>query len=449
MRKGICALIVALLITSMAYADEGVSVEPADVVVPAERVEPKLNYDIPSVTPDTQIFKRTPSIDGVIDDGEWDEFYNFTTGSWQATTYADWDSDNIYVAVRSNKPVDFLCVLDCGNDGWFHGEDNFEFRMTRGDGGSLGLNVSRYESRNTKIPVAVPVSAQEVSEVDVKSSRSEDGFTIEIAIPAKLIPGFKPEDGKAIGCQLAANTSGSDDGWVPGSVLGDTKECTLVTRKLASLKPLEIGFDLRDHTIARGDDLVGRFHLTNSGNETIDVTNYVVAGEGKAGNYLSSEKVRMENLSPGQHISRDYRTEILSDMKSGSWAVGAEVRSATGRLGSALVSFTIVEPFELEIRLPDKDVRADVKDVTVGVIIKNNRRGGIRGSAKVTFPVGWELWRNINEKEFKASGKSSTAVSFKAKPPLGAIGEIPVKIEITSEGETKIVEGSFRVVNPQ
>ncbi len=448
MHKGICALIAVLLFASMTYADEVMQADPSEIVAPAQAVESNLNYDIPSVTPDTQIFKRTPSIDGVIDDGEWDTFYSFTTGSWQATTYADWDSENVYVAVKSNKPTDFLSVLDCGDDGWFHGEDNFEFRMTRGNYGSLSLNVSRYESRNTKIPVAVPVSAQEVSAVDVKNSRSGDVYTIEMAIPAKLVPGFRPDNGKQIGFQLAVNAEDYDGGWVPGNVLGDTKECTLVTRKLASLKPLEIGFDLRDQTIARGDDLVGKFHLTNGGNETVDVTNYVVAGEGKAGDYLSSEKIRVERLSPGQHISRDYRSEILSDMKSGSWALGAEVRSESGRIGSALVSFTVVEPFDLEIRMPNKDVRADVKDVTVGVVIKNNRRGGINGNVKVTFPAGWELWRNVTEKEFKVSGKTSTAVAFKVKPPLGALGEIPVKFEVTSDGEMKTIDGSFRVVNP-
>jgi hypothetical protein len=188
--------------------------------------------------------------------------------------------------------------------------------------------------------------------------------------------------------------------------------------------------------------------LTNSGSETADIKSYTIAGEGKAGEYLSSERVRLEGVAPGQHVAKDYRTALLSNMNVGSWALGAEVRSDSGRLGSMLVSFDVVEPYDLELRLPDRDVKANVKDVTVAVVVNNNRRVGINGAAKIVFPTGWEIWRNLNQREFRVSARSSSAISFKAKPPLGAIGDIPVKIEVTCNGETKTVEGSFRAVNP-
>ncbi len=77
-----------------------------------------------SSDPDTEIFKRTPVIDGVIEDGEWDTFYTLASEDWQASTFADWDGKNFYVAARSSKPIDFAVALDAGGDGWFHGEDN-------------------------------------------------------------------------------------------------------------------------------------------------------------------------------------------------------------------------------------------------------------------------------------------------------------------------------------
>jgi hypothetical protein len=433
----------------IATADEVIQGDTgADTLSESAVVVDSFKYDIPSITPDTEIFRRTPVVDGNVESGEWDAFYAFSVSGWDVTTYADWDAGSFYAAVKSTRPLDFLVVLDCDDDGWFHGENNYEFRTSRGPGDSINLAVSRYESRNTKIPIAIPVSTYEASMVDIKSSHAEGAYSIEMRIPINMIQGFKMVNEKPIGLQLAVNAASDETGWIPNNELGDTRDCTLVTKKFASLKPIELGFDLRDTVVARGDDLVGRFHLKNSGSETADVKSYTIAGEGKAGQYLSSERVRLEGVAPGQHIAKDYRSALLSTMNVGSWALGAEVRSEDGRLGSMLVSFDVVEPFDLDIKLPDKDVKANVKDVTVAVVISNNKRVGMNGKAKITFPAGWEVWRNIDQRDFRVSARSSSSVSFKAKPPLGAIGDIPVKIDVTCNGESKTVDGSFRVVNP-
>jgi len=46
-----------------------VGVTPVTPAVPAAAPQPA------TVTPDTNVFKRTPSIDGTIANGEWDVFY--------------------------------------------------------------------------------------------------------------------------------------------------------------------------------------------------------------------------------------------------------------------------------------------------------------------------------------------------------------------------------------
>lgn len=431
---------------SVAPAAPAAQVAPAAPTVPP--AAPVVVYTMPTLTPDTELFRRTPVIDGIVDDGEWDAFYTFNTGGWEATTYTDWDSSNLYVAAKSSKPIDLMMVLDANDDGWFHGEDNYEFRAVRGAGDALCLTVSRYESRNSKSPVATPVSPEEASMVELKSTKTETAYMIEMRVPALLIRDLKLGAGKKIGFQVDVNAGQDVLGWVPTPQLGDTKECTLVTKKFASLKPLELGFDLRYGRIARGEELIGRFHLANSGNETVDTRTLVVAGEGKAGDYLSSEKMRMEGLAPKKHLSHDVRSLIPSDMCVGSWAIGAEVRSGTERLGSALVSFDVVEPFEIELRLPPKDVRADVKDVTFGVAIRNNMRHDIRGTAKITLPIGWELWRNADMREFVVPNDASSSATFKAKPPLGVLGDVSVKVQVTVNGQTKTAEGKIFIVNP-
>ena len=400
------------------------------------------------ISPDTDLFRRTPVIDGVISDGEWDTYYTYSSGGWQVTTYANWDSSNLYVAAKSNKPIDFLSVIDANADGWFHGDENYEFKATRAADGSLVLAVCRYDSRNTKSPTAAPVSAAEAGTVLMRSTAAGDVHSIEMKVPEALIRGKSLTAGRKIGFQIAVKTQADESSWIPTSQLGDIRECTLVTKKFAALKPLELGFDLRDSVVARGEDLTARFHLTNGGTESIDARHFVIAGEGRAGDYLSSQKIRIEGLPAKKHVAHNIRTLIPTDMPVGAWALGAEVSSGENRLGAALVSFEVVDPFVAELRLPSAEVRADVKDVTFGVVIKNNRRNTIRGKAKITLPVGWELWRSADTRDFSVSGGGIASVSFKAKPPLGEIGVVPVRVEVSSEREVKTLEGKFTMVNP-
>jgi len=422
----------------------------APVVAPAApvvAVQPVAKPEAPDVTPDTNIFKRTPKIDGVVDDGEWDAFYTYKSGELEITTYADWDSSNLYIAAKSNKPVDLLALLDANADGWYNGEDNYEFRAIRGAGETCKLDVNRYDSRRTKTPSASPVTAEEVALVEMKSSVTDGVTSIEMRVPAALVRKFKLADKRKIGLLISARTGSDEASWIESGSPGDTKESTLVTKKIASLKPLALGFDLRDAKIARGDELVAKFHLTNVGADTVDVRSFVIAGEGKAGGYLSSEKVRMEGMVPKKHLAHDVRSVIPADMPLGSWALGAEVNSADGKLGGALVSFDVVEPFEIALRLPNEPVKSSAKDVTVGVVITNNMRGRARGETKITMPVGWELWKNDDKRVFSASGQSLTTVTFKMKPPLGALGDIPVKVDVTINGKTATAEGQFTVVS--
>lgn len=435
-----------------APAEQPAAVEPAAAVdpePPAVTAEPAAQaFEMPTIAPDTQIFKRTPVIDGAVEDGEWDAFYSFITPAWEATTYADWDSKKLYFAAVSAKPIDLMITLDADADGWLHGEENYEIRITRAADGTASTAISRYDSRSATSAAAAPVSAAEAQMVVAKTSGSEGNYAIEVEIPGTLVRSLKLVPGRKIGLQLAVRTGSDENAWVPGVGPASVRECVLVDKKIAALKPLDINFDLPDSALARGEELVGKFHLTNTGGETVDVQSFIIAGEGKSGAYLSSQKVRMEGLVSRKHVGHEFRSIIPSDMPLGSWALGAEVQSRDGRLGGVLVSFDVVEPLEIELVLPEKPVMADVKDVTFGIIIKNNSGNSIRGTAKITLPPAWELWKNADKREFFARGESVSSVQFKARPPLGVQGEVPVKVEVTAGDMTRTAEGTFRIVNP-
>ncbi len=441
MRNRIIIVAVLLVLSSFTCLAPSIA---EDAAAPAPPAAPAAAP--PPVQPDTDIFRRTPKVDGVIEDGEWDAFYTYSFDGLDVTTYADWDGENLYVAAKSNKPVDILAVLDARADGWYNGDDNYEFLAMR-DGSSVKALINRYDSKRTRTPAAAAVSPEEAALVTMKGGSDSSGaWGVEMRIPAGLIPRFKAAEGRKIGLLLSVKTAAEDNGWILSGSPGDTRECTLVSKKFASLKPLNLGFDLLDARVARGEEIVGKFHLTNAGVDTLDLRSFVLAGEGKGSDYLSSLKIRLEGLPPKKHISHEIRSVIPSDMPLGSWALGAEVKSVDGKMGAALVSFEVVEPFSVALRLPDKPVPTSAKDVTIGVVITNNMRREVRGQANILLPAGWELWKNESKREFRASGEGLTTVSYKCKPPLGALSEVPVKVDVTINGKTVSAEGKFSLV---
>ncbi len=243
--------------------------------------------------------------------------------------------------------------------------------------------------------------------------------------------------------------SGEKSEWVPTGQVGEVAECTLVSKKFAALKPLELGFDLRSMSVARGDILTGKFHLTNAGTETLDVRSFVVGGEGRAGEFLSSQRIRIEGLSPKQHVSHSISTLIPSDMPKGFWAMGAEVRSSNAKLGAALVSFEVVDPFEANLRIPKDPIKAGTKEVVIQLDVKNNSRRALWGTARLSLPIGWEISKGRDTQKFGVPGTGEiTTLRFGARPPLGQLGDVPVKISLTAGKETKTIEGTLHLVNP-
>ena len=390
---------------------------------------------------DSNIFKRTPVIDGNITDGEWDTF-----GSNESyVTYADWDSENLYFAAKSAKPIDIAIMVDGNNDGWYHGGDNYMFRVSPAASDSYSLTVSRYESEHANNPAVTPVAPAVAARVITKTNHTGDSYMLEMCIPADIISGLRVATDDKIGLQISdgQTTSASQP------VMASTAECTLVDKKIVALKPLNLGFDLLSEKVARGEELVGKFHIKNTGNETVDVRDFVIAGEGLSGQYLSSQKVRLDGLAPGRHLSQEIRSVIPKDMPLGSWAVGAEVKSGDTRIGGALVSFEVVEPFEIALSVPNKPVKANAKDVTFAVTVRSNCRSSVRGTAKITLPSGWELWRGADSRSFVIpSSYAIASMTFKAKPPLGVLGSVPIKIDVDVNGTIKTAEGKFELVNP-
>lgn len=398
------------------------------------------------VNPDTKILKRTPVIDGNIVDGEWDTFYSYSNNGLDYTTYANWDNDNLYFAIKSNMQVDFLISLDMNADGWFNGDDNFVLRTSTIGTGEPILTVEKYASKDAKNTNAIVLDKSIADQISAKYNKDNNFYCTEVCIPKSLFGNVKIVNSDKSGILFAVKPNAENAQWIPSGEIGETDNCNYVTKKIVSLKPLSIGFDLRDCKIARGEDLIGKFYLTNDSIDSVNVKDFVIAGEGRSSDYLSSEKIRLDNLAKKQHISEEFKSIIPSDMPLGTWVVGSEVKSNDKRLGGVLISFDVVDVYDAKLVLPDKAIDSNTKEVTADIDITNNTKKTLRGETKIIVPDGWELWKNVNKKEFTIQGEDvQSSVTFKMKPPIGAKGIIPIEVDVNADGVTKKLSGNINI----
>lgn len=426
---------------------EAVRSEPTTSTEAAPPVMVKPVEPVPTVCPDTIIIKRTPVINGQIDRGEWDKFFSFDYSGIQATTYVNWDDNNIYIASESTSPVDLLVTLDANNDGWFHGADNFELIARRAqDGEEPTLSVSRYQSQGAIGTGGVPLTAAEASTFVMKAGSAKSSYVYELAIPRSSVPGLELRPGRKIGLKVAIGVpTGDDVQWVPTAPLGEVQQVELVSAKASPNATLVIDADIRDKRVTPGEELIARIKIRNPGTVASLADTIVVGGEGKTAKLLGSELIRIDGILPGRSTTFTFHTRIPQHSQLGSAAFGVEVRAGDELCAASLFSFDILPPFDARIDTsgPQDKLSGYYR---IAVIVKNNRQEGIEGKVKLCLPEGWAFRKSEGEKDFYIPTEDGEeAIVYRVIPCKGATGAVKLQAEVKVGKESATISGTLNM----
>ena len=403
-------------------------------VVRAEAVAPV------QPTPDTALLRRTPVLDGVVEDGEWDPFLQVQQGDFSATAYANWDEGNLYIAVTGGKPTDSMITLDAAHDGWFHGKDNYLVKLTNTAEGAVSLTLERYDSQARS---ASPGATEtlDASGIACRHAVKADSSVVEIALPASVLEGLKPRPQGTVGLAVSLRPAVEGAPWTPMAPLGDTQTCSLSDKKAVAMDQIDISLVLHDSRVVCGQTLVARLTLKNKGAQPVPAESLVIGGDGRAARFLNSQRIRLEGLAPGESIKHKFESRIPLDMPTGSWALGAEARPAAAdaaRLGAVLASFEVVKPFIVDMDVGEGPFELGAqKDRAVRVTITNQTPRRAIGDVIVTIPEGWRLSPRFTKRQFEVRSEDQTAeVRFRLTPPAGiGPGDVTIKADVTINGE--------------
>ncbi|MFQ3548395.1 MAG: hypothetical protein SNJ70_01420 [Armatimonadota bacterium] len=418
--KTFCSIILMVISISSIFANNH------------QTYETKIISNAVTIGSDNKIMKRTPSIDGIITPCEWDIFYEYENNK----LYVNWDNSNLYIGGQINNNLASIVVIDIENNGWFHGEENYEFII------SEQLIARRYISPKGSIGEPTILNESEIDLINYKIN-SLDQNHFEISISSRLLRKLDLRTGKKIGFNIILVEKNNISRYER-----NTLESEFVDKKVAALNPIEIKIELRDKIIAKGEELQGKFSIKNNGSNPIPIDSVIMSGEGRAAPLMNSQKIILESIEPGKTWSRNYSSIIPATMPNATWVIGAEARHNSNRLGGAMIAFDVVDPYDISLILPKVPIEINTKEIEISIQIRNNTKGSIRGKTILTLPLGWEIHKSNPEREFRISRRSVAETKYKVVPPLGAIGNIPVNAKVIIGNYEEELDGNFEMSEP-
>lgn len=392
---------------------------------------------------DKNILKRTPTIDGKIQQGEWDIFYSYNTEKDEVTTYANWDTNNLYFAVSCNILKEVAITFDINADGWTIGDDNY--LLIKDENNSLNLlkAVRTTEEGVTLVAVEIPETTPIVTESSVVNGKSN----FEMAIPCSIC-GISSITMDKTNFNIAVKTEEND--WYPFNP-NDLKDNTvgnkLVNHKAFALDPLDIEFYVTRDKIVAGDTLDGKVKIKNRGKEPVVVKEIIMAGEGLGEDVVDSYKIKVGEIRPGRTFEREYHSKILPDTQVGAKVLGCEIYNDQMKLGGALRSFEVIKPCVFKPFLGKEVFYTNDKVIRIGVrVISYSDKKYATGTATAMPPEGWEV-SGSNKNKFNFCGYNKyTDIIFRLTPPLGAVGTYKIPIVITTGDGQETVTCNFQII---
>lgn len=424
---GLFALV--FLIAGPCVADEtGTAVpEPASTVAPAPVTSATSASEI---APNAAIFKRSPAPDGNIETGEWDTFFS----SAALDTYANWDSNNLYVAMRSGDLARASISLDLKDDGWYQGDDNFEIAVGGlAESQTPEVRARMYDPRAARGDRLSGLSDIVIHGVTARTGGSDGSRILEIVVPSGALRGLVLRPGTKIGLRIAAQRKGG--AWFPTEDPGAVFSCRLTDQRYSAPDGLDVELKLSDTKVVVGQKLAARLTFSNKGTVEVPASYFVVGGEGAAAKMLDSDRRVVDGaIRPGQRVRYTYRSIIPPQMDLGSWAVGAELRRADDtRVAAALAAFEIVEPFEFNVIVGGGGLSTDPSQRgRITLKIFNNTDRAIFGRATVKAPVGWQVSHSSKPRHFLIEGEDQgTSLSYDVRVAQGTPpGQYELKFEL-------------------
>ncbi len=434
------------------FAQEPLEVlETAKVQPPPEIVA--VNFrERPNFPADPQRLRRTVTIDGKIESGEWDTFYSAKDAATdKGTFYCNWDEDYLYLAVKSPKGT-LVFDIDTGGDGWLRSADNLEIVVgSVEEDKPVSVAVRLLDAANSKDTPVWKEDETVGKGLKVVGKMIGGEQIVEIAIP-KGMGSLVSRNGANIGLRYE---------WLPPADAAAYKptapfephllvDASLVISRVKPIAGVNPRLSLSDTKCTVGQTLYATFELLNQTDKAMPLKAVTWQGLGSSADALNL--IREVNVPPIPSLKtwkRGYKTVLPSDLPPGSYALTVTATTADGEQALGEAAFTVVEPLQVQMgSTPAPVAIVGQTKLTVDVDIFSAVADGTRGDVElVNIPAGWEL-KGSKKRGWSVDRQDARRVSrFNfLLPSTTPAGEYPIEATVTWHGRTWRVKQTVKVV---
>lgn len=445
--RSLFALLAMTWLAGACFAQDSTAAKDAPAVAAAPHAAgaeiPPIKFrERPRYPADPQRLKRTPLIDGVLGDGEWDPFYTITDGPVKGTVYCNWDDNFLYLATRTEGAANVLFDLDLNGDGWLRGADNVEILIgSAANGGTPAVSARLLDASNSKDTPVWNETAIDPKSIVVAEKLVNGTQILEIAIP-KNTASLQPRVGQNFGVRAEFLPPGpitnftSTAPFEPHLLL----DATLAVARVTGVAGINPRLTLSDLKCIAGQKLFATLELTNQTDQTVPIRSVLWTGTGLSANAVNT--LREVNVKPLAGLKKQkltYQTVLPANLSVGSYLLTVTVELDGGKTIQSAAAFTVVEPIQVQMSSEPQPlvVSGQTKlfvDVDVASAVPDHFRGDIELNV---VPAGWEI-DGANKRSLYIDREDAHRVArYTLKvPSTTTTGDYPVETIVTWRGQT-------------
>jgi hypothetical protein len=412
---------------------------PAPVATqnPLPAATPTINFrERPKYAVEPQRLRRSPQIDGMINDGEWDPFYTVADGPIRGTVYCNWDDNYLYIAARTDQAAMLVIDVDATDDGWLRGADNLEVVIgSPTESGTPTVAARLLDAANPKDAPAWSDRALDIKSILVAGKPTNGAQMVEVAIP-KNMGSLVLRPGANIGLRVEFLPPGSAASYVPTApfephLMLDAK---LVEARVQGVPGINPHLTLSDYKCVAGQKLFATLDLLNQTDLAVPIRSILWTGEGNSANAVDTfRQVNVLPIPASKRLKLGYKTLLPPSITPGSYTLSVTADLGPNKQVLSTATFTVVEPIQPQMTSdPNPLVIVGTTKLELLVDVYSAVPDHFRGELELTnIPQGWELEGN-RRRTLVVLGedtRSVTRVRFKLSSSTPA-GDYPIDAQI-------------------
>lgn len=388
---------------------------------PTPQTPPALvDLRVAPVVAETSRIRLTPSLDGKIEEEEWDGLGT----SGETKTYLQWEPGAIHVAAAATMGKDLLVSIDSDGNGWLVGRNNLEARIGTREGKPF-VTLRLLDASNVAGPVYRDMPGLEGASRAVVGT---DG-TIEASI---VDPGLDLLPRKNAKVSIRVDVVPSETPPLASNEPRALAAMRLTDYRAAALPTgLKTTVDFNDVATVPGEEARVRFNFSGApmpkrialrseglGREATTATELPFPPAGKKG------------------VGVEYKTRIVPGALVGYRIVRATLTGDDGVPAVLQASYRVAPPADVTLKSTRLPASENDRSIRVGFVVQGNSRRRTSGKTTIAVPSPYRITNGSEAQRINlAEPRLPLPKGFDLFVPANSHGTIPITFSMEIDGQ--------------